>query len=461
MRIRSTLETKCQIHARESRKQFTPLDHWLMKSELNGITQFADSVVAEEEEYRNADKGVGAKLAILHNIPFVIPFEDRVYIFRRFVLGDKAHLPAPHYFGPLHGAKAIIRRDHIFEDGYDHLNRLGSGLKSRVAITFIDQFGLEEAGIDGGGVFKEFLTGLARQAFDTDYGLFLNTVDQKLYPNPHAFAQEDTQLGHYEFLGRIMGKALYEGILVDVAFAGFFLSKLLGRLNFLDDLPTLDPELYRGLIYLKNCDKEEVQNLSLTFTVISDELGAKRELELIPGGSKIPVTLENRIEYIYRVANYRLNDQIYKQCRAFFRGLTDLIEPNWLKMFNQQELQVLLGGAQVPIDLVDLKSNIVYEGKYFESHPVIRNFWEVVHEFQPEEREKLVKFITSCSRPPLLGFKELSPKMCITSAGEDDSRLPTSSTCVNLLKLPQFSTKAILREKLKYAINSEAGFDLS
>lgn len=125
---------------------------------------------------------------------------------------------------------------------------------------------MTEAGIDGGGVFKEFLTSLVLQAFNTNYGLFMNTSDQLLYPNPHRFAQERTQLKHYEFLGRILGKALYEGILIDAAFAGFFLSKCLGQVNYLDDLPSLDPELYRGLMFLKNYEGS-FEDLSLYFTV--------------------------------------------------------------------------------------------------------------------------------------------------------------------------------------------------
>jgi ubiquitin-protein ligase E3 C len=142
-------------------------------------------------------------------------------------------------------------------------------LKGRVSITFVDHYGMQEAGIDGGGVFKEFLTSIVRQAFDTNYGLFMNTSDQLLYPNPHSYAKQSTQLMHYEFLGRILGKALYEGILIDVAFAGFFLSKCLGQVNYLDDLPSLDPELYRGLMNLKNFDGN-FEDLSLDFTV-SDE----------------------------------------------------------------------------------------------------------------------------------------------------------------------------------------------
>ena len=74
------------------------------------------------------------------------------------------------------------------------------------------------------------------------------------------------QLNWYRFIGRILGKALYEGILVDVAFAPFFLAKWLGKQSYLDDLSSLDPELYNGLIFLKHYDKN-FEDLALNFTI--------------------------------------------------------------------------------------------------------------------------------------------------------------------------------------------------
>lgn len=96
-----------------------------------------------------------------------------------------------------------------------------------------------------------------------------------------------------------------------------------------------------------------------------------------------------------------------------------------------------------------------------ESHDTIRSFWRVVSSFSPEHKSALVKFVTSVPRPPLLGFVELNPRFAIRDAGPDEGRLPTSSTCVNLLKLPQYKDEHTLRKKLVQAITSGAGFDLS
>ncbi|GJJ77422.1 ubiquitin-protein ligase E3 C [Entomortierella parvispora] len=481
-----------QLHARDSRRPYCPKDHWLLSMPLD-MMAFQQAVIQDEQNLsqdqdqddneqdgdslmgglgevrmrRNTNRRqrssqlarLSPRLGVLNNIPFVIRFEDRVTIFRSFVESDRKRTTGVTGYHPQAVGVANIQRGSVFEDGFEQLNHLGSKLKGRIAISFIDQYGIPEAGIDGGGVFKEFLTSLVLQAFDTNYGLFMNTSEQLLYPNPHGFAQEKTQLRHYEFLGRILGKALYEGILIDAAFAGFFLSKCLGQVNYLDDLPSLDPELYKGLMFLKNYEGN-VEDLSLYFTVDDEEMGTTLTRELVPNGSNTLVTKQNRIRYIYLTAHYRLNTQIDRQCRAFFRGLSDLIDPKWLWMFNQHELQVMLGGAQTGISLTDLAKNVVYSN-FVETDPTIQYFWSVVQEMTEEDRRLLIKFITSCARPPLLGFKELNPKLCIRNAGQEEDRLPTSSTCMNLLKLPAFTSRQRLKDKLMYAIHSEAGFDLS
>jgi len=88
-------------------------------------------------------------------------------------------------------------------------------------------------------------------------------------------------------------------------------------------------------------------------------------------------------------------------------------------------------------------------------------FWRVMESLPDEDKSKVLKFVTSTPRGPLLGFGYLNPRFSIRDSGSDEARFPTTSTCVNLLKLPMFRTEKVLREKLLYAVNSGAGFDLS
>ncbi|EKU22370.1 hypothetical protein NGA_2037100, partial [Nannochloropsis gaditana CCMP526] len=137
------------------------------------------------------------------------------------------------------------------------LNHLGHGLRGRVQVTFVSDLGTEEAGIDGGGVFKEFMDALTKRAFDPQYALFRVTPDHLLYPNPlSGLAVGPDHLQHFAFLGKVLAKALYESILVEPQFAIFFLQRLGGKLNETDDLFSRDPELYRHLMSLKRLARE-------------------------------------------------------------------------------------------------------------------------------------------------------------------------------------------------------------
>jgi ubiquitin-protein ligase E3 C len=346
------------LYERDSRRPFLPKDHWLMTSRFD-MQSFIPSVVEEEEkrhriqenddedddEPGNAPVGSGhaartvhmqrlqrqqrhfsrlrqmqavaPRLEILQNMPFFIPFETRVQIFREFVALDKVKtsqrawavltgqanrvrdasnptlrldpmtrmvdfLAGASDMDPRRAHHARIRRDHVIDDAYDQFNSLGDGLKDPIQITFVDNFGQDEAGIDGGGVTKEFLTSITKEMFTPSKGIqmFAENEQHLQFPNPAAMDEyreillnqglrEGTEeyrrrvtafLSRYEFLGRIIGKCLYEGILVDVAFAGFFLLKwaLTGgngsapresgyRAN-INDLRELDEGLYQGLV---------------------------------------------------------------------------------------------------------------------------------------------------------------------------------------------------------------------
>lgn len=472
------------LKSRDTRRNFCPPNHWLSEQEnikADKVTQLY--VPSARHVWRVRRMGrigplqstldVGLEpaplsvseerqLAILTELPFVVPFEERVKIFQRLIYADKQEVQGDGPF--LDGINVTIRRNYIYEDAYDKLSPENEpDLKKRIRVHLLNAHGLDEAGIDGGGIFREFLNELLKSGFNPNQGFFKTTNEGLLYPNPAAqMLVGDSYARHYYFLGRMLGKALYENMLVELPFASFFLSKLLGTSADVDihHLASLDPEMYKNLLFLKSYEGD-VEELGLNFTVVNNDLGEAQVVELKPGGKDIPVTSANRIAYIHLVADYRLNKQIRQHCLAFRQGLANVVNLEWLRMFDQQEIQVLTSGAQVPISLDDLKSFTNYSGGYTADHPVIKIFWRVVESFTDEEKRKLLKFVTSCSRPPLLGFKELYPAFCIHNGGSDLDRLPTASTCMNLLKLPEFYDENLMRSKLLYAIECAAGFELS
>ncbi|XP_038904863.1 E3 ubiquitin-protein ligase UPL7 isoform X1 [Benincasa hispida] len=465
------------MYERDCRHQFCPPPLWLSPARTSRPPV---AVAARTHEALSANLGADDPLtvpsigSIITTTPHVFPFEERVEMFREFVKMDKvSRKMAGEVGGP--GSRSfeiVVRRSHVVEDGFRQLNSLGSRLKSAIHVSFVSECGLPEAGQDCGGLSKEFLTDIAKAAFSPEYGLFsqTSTPDRHLIPNASA-RYLDNGIQMIEFLGRVVGKALYEGILLDYSFSHVFVHKLLGRYSFLDELSTLDPELYRNLMYVKSYEGD-VKELSLDFTVTEESFGKRHVIELKHGGKDISVTNENKMQYVHAIADYKLNRQILPFSNAFYRGLTDLISPSWLKLFNASEFNQLLSGGNHDIDVNDLRKNTRYTGGYTEGSRTISIFWEVIKGFEPKDRCLLLKFVTSCSRAPLLGFKYLQPAFTIhkvscdvpiwaSIGGQDVERLPTASTCYNTLKLPTYKRSSTLRSKLLYAINSNSGFELS
>eukprot|EP00752_Nemacystus_decipiens_P008436 g7540.t1 len=419
-----------QLYERNTRRSFLDAEAWYWKAISANELSPPDRGDPRVAFFSRGNLGM-----VLTNIPQVVPFFQRVGIFRQMIEAERGEHQGSSAFN--HSSSRIrVSRETLYEDSAEELTKLGSALKGRIQVTFMNQHGVEEAGIDGGGVFKEYMDLLTKRAFDPQYALFLATEDQYLFPNPAASMVTEDYLFHFEFLGRVLAKAVFEDILVEPQFSPVFLNKLLGRYNYIDDLYSLDPELYRNLMQLKAIVQSggDVADLCLTFSASTSVFGETK-----------------------------LNLQTARPCKAFLQGFRDLIPVEWIRLFNPQELQRLIGGeGGRAIDVQDLKRNTLYAGGYHQSQPVMQWFWEAIESFSPEEQGQFLKFVTSCSRPPLLGFGRLNPPICLQRVPEgEEGRLPSSATCMNLLKLPQYADRQTLRQKLLYAISANAGFELT
>jgi ubiquitin-protein ligase E3 B len=136
--------------------------------------------------------------------------------------------------------------------------------------------------------------------------------------------------------------------------------------------------------------------------------------ELVPGGRGVIVTNENRISYLHHVAHFRMHCQIREQTSAFTRGFRSIIPNDWLQLFSSPEVQRLISGDNAPLDLKDLRKHTHYYGGFHDSHRVVGWLWETLEkDFDDGERSSFLKFVTSCSKPPLLGFEHLEPPFSI------------------------------------------------
>lgn len=475
-----------QLYLKNLRLKFVNAEFWHLNhikfnidSMLPVIAQEEEDMVARQQVQEDSDEELPlfsrtkasddtlSKLEILHKLPFFIKFKDRVRIFESLLALDSQRQEAsnPFMFGIEPKISGDINRESMLIDAYKAFGNLGAKFKQKIAVTFYNELGGQEAGIDGGGITKEFLTSIVSEAFDpSKHHYFKSSPEHQMYPNEDIYfcyvhgLDVSQDLQYLKFLGNIIGKCIYEGVLVDLKFAPFFLNKWCNKnfmKNSINDLASLDRELFSNLMKLPKMTDEELEDLELTFSINTD----KYQFPLVSRGESLRVTRANLLNYIHQLANFKLNTSMHIQSRAFLEGLFELIPSHWLKMFDFNELQMLISGADSSIDIQDWKNNVEYS-RYGPEDLTIRLFWEVVEEMSDQERSKLVKFVTSVARAPLNGFGALNPKFAIRYGGDAD-RLPTASTCVNLLKLPGYRDKATMRDKLLYAINTDAYFDLS
>lgn len=190
------------------------------------------------------------------------------------------------------------------------------------------------------------------------------------------------------------------------------------------------------------------------------------------------MTNDTRLLYCHLMSHYHLGTKLGRPAAAFARGLAQMVPLPLLRLFNALEFNELIGGCSLEggksggIDIEDMKRHAKYTGGYSESSSTVGLFWKVVSGFNNSEVSALLKFVTSCSRAPLGGFRHLNPPFtihkveCTASVfavvgGKDVERLPSASTCYNMLKLPNYKRAGTMQKKLLYAINAGAGFELS
>ncbi|OAD59034.1 E3 ubiquitin-protein ligase NEDD4 [Eufriesea mexicana] len=292
-----------------------------------------------------------------------------------------------------------------------------------------------------------------------DYGGLAREWDNyTLQINPFSGVCNEEHLNYFKFIGRIAGMAVYHGKLLDAFFIRPFYKMMLGKSIDLKDMESVDSEYYNSLLWIKENDPSE---LELTFCVDEESFGHTSQRELKPDGANVPVTDENKDEYIALVIQWRFVSRVQEQMNAFLEGFNALIPPTLVKIFDEHELELLMCGIQ-HIDVRDWKQNTLYKGDYHANHIVVQWFWRVVLSFSNEMRSRLLQFVTGTSRVPMNGFKELygsnGPQLFTIEKWGTPDNYPRAHTCFNRIDLPPYQSYQQLREKLVKAIEGSQGF---
>uniref|UniRef100_A0A0A9Z0S7 E3 ubiquitin-protein ligase n=1 Tax=Lygus hesperus TaxID=30085 RepID=A0A0A9Z0S7_LYGHE len=351
-----------------------------------------------------------------------------------------------------------VRRNAILEDSYRIITNNASRpdlLKTKLWVEFEG-----EVGLDYGGLAREWFFLLSKEMFNPYYGLFeYSAMDNyTLQINPISGLCNEEHLNYFKFIGRIAGLAVYHGKLLDAFFIRPFYKMMLGKSIELKDMESVDSEYYNSLLWIKENDPSE---LGLTFSIDEDSLGHMCQRELKPNGANLSLTEENKDEYIRLVIEWRFVSRVQEQMNAFLEGFNALVPLNFIKIFDENELELLMCGIQ-NIDVKDWKNNTVYKGDYHANHITIQWFWRVVLSFNNEMRSRLLQFVTGTSRVPMNGFKELygsnGPQMFTIEKWGTTDNYPRAHTCFNRLDLPPYESFQDLRDKLVKAIEGSQGF---
>ena len=294
----------------------------------------------------------------------------------------------------------------------------------------------------------------------------------------------------YSSLGKFVARALLDSRIIDFNFNPIFL-KLIQFLNrktlqahttpkqsrkfaTLSNLHLVDPELARSLEHLQKYIKvyertpaSQKRDLRIDDATIEDlglyfVLPGYPNYELIPNGREVQVDHTNLEAYIHKVVDATLFTGVISQTKAFMEGFSKVFPINSLIIFSYKELVELFGNAEEDWSFDALSSAINANHGYNKESEGIKNLISVLVEFDKEEKRQFLQFLTGSPRLPIGGFKSLRPELTVVrkmaeDGLKDDDYLPSVMTCANYLKLPNYSSKDVMKRKLLQAISEGAG----
>ncbi|OJJ47767.1 hypothetical protein ASPZODRAFT_131333, partial [Penicilliopsis zonata CBS 506.65] len=368
-----------------------------------------------------------------------------------------------------------VRRDCLVEDSLQNVSEVvGSGqedIKKGLRIEFIG-----EEGVDAGGLRKEWFLLLVREVFDPHHGLFLYDEDSRYcYFNPFCFENSE----QFFLVGVLLGLAIYNSTILDVALPPFAFKKLLAAAppsnsgvqtstarpafkSSLDDLAEYRPALAKGLRGLLEFEGDVSETFCYDFVAQVDRYGERVKVPLCAGGEKRPVTNANRREFVDLYVHYLLDTAVTRQFEPFKRGFFTVCGGNALSLFRPEEIELLVRGSDEPLDVTSLRAVATYDNwgsnARPESQSVVQWFWAFFGEASPAAQRKILSFITGSDRIPAMGATSLVIKLACL--GEDSPRYPTARTCFNTLGLYRYGSREKLERMLWGAVVNSEGFGL-
>jgi E3 ubiquitin-protein ligase TRIP12 len=287
----------------------------------------------------------------------------------------------------------------------------------------------------------------------------------------------------FSFLGKFAAKAMLDNRLVDLPFSTTFYRQVLGEELELADLEAVNPQLGSTLRKLRHLalrraailgaggkptevaanlaaltlDGADVADLGLDFT-----LPGQPEIELCADGAERDVRLDNVGEYVQRCLDVLLGEGVRAQVAAFRDGFSRVFPVEHLSAFAPSELDILLNGSRERWEVDVVIEHLKFDHGYTRSSRAVTLLLDVVCSFDDLTLAAFLRFVTGSPRLPVGGLARLSPRLTIVRKSPEDgvspdAYLPSVMTCANYVKLPDYSSKEVMRERLLTAIHEGQG----
>ncbi|XP_037777224.1 E3 ubiquitin-protein ligase HECTD1-like isoform X5 [Penaeus monodon] len=201
--------------------------------------------------------------------------------------------------------------------------------------------------------------------------------------------------------------------------------------------------------------------LTMQYAAPSRHLGYT-SIELRSGGSDQEVTLDNVEDYLDLTLNWALESGIRRQLEAFRAGFCQVFPLKKLGAFSPDELRLMLCGDQAPMwTREDILAYTEPKLGYTRDSPGFLRLVNILVGLTAEERKAFLQFTTGCSSLPPGGLANLHPRLTVVrKVDAGDGSYPSVNTCVHYLKLPDYSSENIMKERL-LAATREKGFHLN
>lgn len=452
---------------------------------------------------------------LAREFPFLFPFETRHLFLQSTAFGysrsmmrwqnsqpeegrrDHRRDDRP-FLGRLQRQKVRISRSRILESAMKVMELYGSS----ASILEVEYF--EEVGT-GLGPTLEFYSTVSKEFSKKKLKIWRENESNDtneyafgkhgLFPAPMSTQQAESDTGKkqllfFKSLGKFVARSMLDSRIIDINFnPTFFRTGSSGFIPTLGSVKTVDQDLANSLLLVKRfadakkqitedttlsaaqkrqaiheieIDGVQVDDLGLDFT-----LPGYPAIDLIANGSHVNLTIENVDLYLERVIDLTLGTGVERQIEAFRSGFSQVFPYSALRAFTPNELVMLFGQIEEDWSMETLMDSIKADHGFNMDNKSVRNLLQTMSDLDPQHRRDFLQFVTGSPKLPIGGFKSLTPMFTVVCRPSEppytsDDYLPSVMTCVNYLKLPDYSSLDVLRERLLVAIQEGQGaFHLS